>query len=248
MLRAQGSGAQCRNGSELELQNRGKLQASRATASEERIPSAHVAGGGERVICGSSAEDVPAQRAIGCANIPNKIRPQRIREIRMAKDVEEFSPQLEIHALTAARVLKDVEVEFLEARPFQGIPSEIAEVTHSGNAIGLVRRTVAGRTPPCARSSESSKIQVLARAMRRVLNGANHIGTIEALARPAVVAPEFVIQSAKAGHPEDSGFHPGPSAREFGRTIEFWRGVSEVPREPDACSEGAPSRKGWSKP
>src|SRR5262252_1804457 len=90
---------------DLELQNRGKLQASRATAPKERIPDAHVAGGGERVICGSSAEDVAARRGIGCANIPDKIRQQRIREIRMVKDVEEFSPQLEIHALTETRVL-----------------------------------------------------------------------------------------------------------------------------------------------
>ena len=139
---AQGSGAQGRNGDELELRYRGKLQASRATtAPAERIPDAHV-----------------ARRAIGCANIPNKIR-QRIREIRMVRDVEEFSPQLEIHALIEARVLQDVEVEFLEARPFQGIPSEIVDVTRSANAISLVRRTVVGRTPPCARGGERSRFK-----------------------------------------------------------------------------------------
>ena len=131
------------------------MNAARASAAEERVADADVAGSSEVVpgIRGNARErwlaanfviprhleTTPAGAEVR-GRVGNEAREQRTGEIGMVQNVEEFRPQLHLHAFSDGRVFVESEVPLFVGRPHQRIAPQVAVVPRARNAVGSETR------------------------------------------------------------------------------------------------------------
>src|SRR5262249_33075486 len=124
----------------LEADLRRELQSARPSAAEKRIADSYITCSSERVRTDATTCAVESVYH----RIGDKVRQQRICEVRMVEQVEELRPQVQRYMLGYWRVLEDCCVELLEAGPAEGVASEIPEVPSAGHAICIGGRRHSG--------------------------------------------------------------------------------------------------------
>src|SRR5215475_6722552 len=161
----------------LELQLCGELDATRTSASEERIADADVASCGKCV-----RTSVPSGGGIRISDVGRKSGKDGTGKVGMIENVKELCAQGQVHFLSDCSVLEDRKVEFLERWTTERVASQATEMSCARNAIGLVGGPVIERIAPRAGCSERSQVEEVVR-QAAIVNRTDHIRPIEALTR-----------------------------------------------------------------
>src|ERR1017187_4624150 len=105
----------------------------------------------------------------------------------MVEEVKELGAELQDHVLCQRRVFENGEVELFEARAFQGVAAEVAEVSGSRSAVGFVGTDVVSLgVSPCAWCSEWGQVQILSRILG-VLERTNQVRPVKAFTRSGII-------------------------------------------------------------
>src|SRR5690242_9391510 len=110
----------------------------------------------------------------------------------MVEDIEELSPQLQVHPLGQSGIFEEREVQLFEARAAQGVAPHSAKMTGTGNAVGLAAGRIGWIGQKSTGRGEGTEVQEVTR-QTTIVDRTDNIGPVETLAGTGVVAFKKIV-------------------------------------------------------
>src|SRR5215469_12658357 len=166
----------------------------------------------------------------------------------MIEYIEEVGTDLQVHPLCDGRVLEDPQIEFLEAGAKKNIATQIAEMAAARLAIAIARAVKVRAVAECAWNLKRAQINEIVRSAP-VLNGSDHVRSIESLTGAGIIPFEVVIERERLAVLQAGSAIQPPSALQFGKTPASRRKlVGEIPAEtPANVKVGIAALRLWRK-